>query len=117
MEHLIGHLTALSHFLSSAWDKSIHFFAGVRKSMKFQWREERENAFKEVKCFLFAFHILVRPMENEPLIIYLVVSHKTMSSVLVQEGVDLGYRKIERLTLVVVITTRKLRYYFQEKLV
>lgn len=87
------------------------------------------KAFKEVKCFLSAPSILARPKENQPLILYLVVSNKAMSLVLVQEtekgekpiyivskvlkGAKLCYQKIERLTLAVVITTQKLRYYFQ----
>lgn len=39
-------LVVLSRFLSCARDKSIHFFAAVKKSAKFQWTEECENAFK-----------------------------------------------------------------------
>lgn len=70
-----------------------------------------------------------QPRENQPLIIYLVVSDKVISSVLVQETdkgekpvyfvrkvlkwAELRYEKIECFTLVVVIISRKLWYYFQ----
>ena len=105
----------------------------MRKSTKFQWTEECEEAFKEVKKFLSAPSILVRPRENQSLIIYLAVSDKAMSSVLVQETEkgekpvyfvskvmkegELHYHKIERLALAVVIRARKLRYYFQGHLI
>lgn len=54
VQQLIGCLTALSHFLSCARDKSIHFFVEVRKSTKFQWAEKCEEAFKEVNHLLSA---------------------------------------------------------------
>lgn len=63
----------------------IHFFATVRKSTKFQWKEECEEAFKEVKRFLSTPKILVRLRVNQPLMLYLLVSNKFISLVLVQE--------------------------------
>ena len=47
-----------------------------------------EEAFQGVKRFISSLPILMRPGENAPLILYLVVSEKAMSSVLVQEGED-----------------------------
>lgn len=46
VQQLTGYLVALSHFLSCVGDKSINFFATMRKSTSFQWTKECENAFK-----------------------------------------------------------------------
>jgi hypothetical protein len=67
--------------------------------------------------------------EGKPLILYLAVSEHALSSVLVQEvekeekpvyfvsrvfrGVKSRYQEIKKLALAVVVTTRRLRQYFQ----
>lgn len=85
VQHLTGRLATLPCFLSCVGDKSIHFFVAVKKSAKFQWTEECEDAFKEVKCFMSAPLILIRPKENRPFILHLAVSEKAMSFVLVKK--------------------------------
>lgn len=91
--------------------------------------EECEKVFVELKQFLSAPPILVRRKENSFLILYLEVSEKAISLVLVQDdegeempiyfvsrvlkGVEIRYQKIERLTLAVVLNSMKLRQYFQ----
>ena len=71
--------------------------------------------------FLSSPPILTRPGENAPLILYLAVYEKSMSSILVQEGEDgeksvyfvskvlkgseQRYQKIEKLVLTLIITT------------
>ena len=126
---MTGRLAALSRFLSCAGEKSIHFFAAIRKSKEFEWTETCEEAFKEVKQFLSSPPILVRPKENMTLVLYLSVTDKALSSVLVQDGdegerpvyfvskvlkgAELRYQKIERLALAVIVTVQKLRHYFQ----
>lgn len=82
----------------------------------------------ELNQFLSSPLILVRPKENSTLVLYLAVSEKVISSVLVQNDdgeerpvyfvskvfkrVEIRYQKIERLTLTVVVTSRKLKQYF-----
>lgn len=82
-----------------------------------------------MKQFLFAPSILVRPKEKSPLTLYSAVLEKDISFVLVQDsdegeksfyfvnkvvkGVEIRYQKNKQLSLVVVITAKKLRQYFQ----
>lgn len=72
---------------------------------------------------------LTRLRDGSPLLIYLSVTDRAMSSVLIQEidkaekpvyfvnkvfrGAEARYQKIEKLALSVVIVERKLRPYFQ----
>src|ERR1051325_9702285 len=49
VQQLTDQLTALSRFLSCIGDKSIRFFAAIRKQADFQWTEACEQAFREVK--------------------------------------------------------------------
>ncbi|WJX63867.1 hypothetical protein P8452_48702 [Trifolium repens] len=73
--------------------------------------------------------ILTRPEKDNTLYLYLAVSDKALSSALVQEikgeekpiyfvsrtfkGAEAKYQKIEKLSLAVIVTARKLRQYFQ----
>ena len=49
VQQLTDRLAALSHFLSYAGDKSIHFFAAIKKKANFEWNDNCEKAFLEVK--------------------------------------------------------------------
>lgn len=119
----------MSRFLSCAGGKFIHLFATIKKSTEFAWIEECKKVFGELKKFLSAPSVLVRLKLNSPLILYLEVSEKAISSVLVQDSegdkrsayfvikvfkrAKIHYQKIERLALVVMVTAGKLRQYFQ----
>jgi len=129
VQQLTGRLEALSRFLSCAGDKAFSFFVSVKKKESFEWTTVCENAIQKIKVFLSSPPILHRPSPNAILFLYLAICDNAMSSVLVEDseagerpvyfvsrvlkGAELRYQKIERLALAVVVTTRKLRSYFQ----
>ncbi|RDX79008.1 hypothetical protein CR513_40612, partial [Mucuna pruriens] len=73
--------------------------------------------------------ILARSVLGKPIFVYISVSDNGVSSIIIQEeegeqrpiyyvnkvlqGVELRYQKIEKATLIIVITARKLRPYFE----
>jgi hypothetical protein len=127
VQQLTGRIAALSRFLSCAGEKAFHFFSTLRKSERFVWSNQCEEAFQKLKIFLTSPPILTRPEKGNTL--YLVVSDKALSYALVQEikgeeksiyfvsrtfkGAEAKYQKIEKLSLAVIVTARKLRHYFQ----
>lgn len=82
----------------------------------------------KLKQFMSTLPILVRLKENSPLTLYLAVSKKAISSVLVHDNdgderpiyfvskflkeAEICYQKIKRLDLAVVNTSRRLKQYF-----
>ncbi|GAU41232.1 hypothetical protein TSUD_280320, partial [Trifolium subterraneum] len=88
-----------------------------------------EEAFQKLKAFLASPPVLSRPKQGTPLTLYLAVSENAMSAALVQEvddeekpiyfisrifrDAETRYRKIEKLSLAVIVTARRLRHYFQ----
>jgi hypothetical protein len=129
VQHLTGRIAALSRFLSCAGERSCHFFAALKKGERFTWTEQCEEAFGKLKEFLASPPVLARPQQGVPLLLYLAVSDNALSSALVQEvegeerpvyfvsrtlrGAELRYQKLEKLSLAVVVTARRLRQYFQ----
>ncbi|GAU40790.1 hypothetical protein TSUD_348870 [Trifolium subterraneum] len=49
VQQLTGRIVALSKFLSCSGEKACHFFATLRKSERFTWSPECEEAFKKLK--------------------------------------------------------------------
>jgi dsDNA-binding SOS-regulon protein len=61
---------------------------------KFEWTEEADIAFAQLKKVLSTPPVLVAPNEKEPLLLYIAATHQVVSTVLVvkrsEEGKDHG---------------------------
>lgn len=130
VKQLTESLTALSRFLSCAVGKAFHFFSTPMENERFEWTNECEQAFTKFNVFLASLHILMHPITSSHSYLYLSVTGQALSLVLVYETNEMGrhvyfvskvfmgiegrYHKIDRLMLAVVVTTRKLKPYFQE---
>jgi hypothetical protein len=101
---------------------------------KFEWTEEVDIAFAQLKKVLSTPSVLVAPKEKEPLLLYIVATHQVVSTVLVVEISEEGkahgvqrpvyfvsevlsptkqrYPQYQKLAYSVFTTTRKLRQYF-----
>ncbi|XP_016205400.1 uncharacterized protein LOC107645794 [Arachis ipaensis] len=129
VQQLAGKVAALSRFLQAASSRSYHFFQTISKNKKFQWTEECEKAFTELKTILSSPPVLQRPEVDKPLYLYLSVSNYSISSALVLEtgktqqpvyfvsrvmqSTEQKYPRIEQLALALVTTAKRLRHYFQ----
>nr|XP_025640917.1 uncharacterized protein LOC112735606 [Arachis hypogaea] len=129
VQQLAGRIAALSRFLPAVANRSYHFFQTFSKGRKFNWTDECEKAFAELKQHLTSPPILQKPETGSPLYLYLSVSNHAISSVLVTETgrkqnpvyfisrvlqpTETRYPKIEQLALALITTARRLRHYFQ----
>ncbi|GKV15178.1 hypothetical protein SLEP1_g25980 [Rubroshorea leprosula] len=138
IQRLTGRVAALHRFISKSADKCLPFFKIMRlatqkdesgKQKKFEWTQECQVAFDELKSYLSLPPLLTKAKDGEILYLYLGISDEAISSVLVREeakqqkpiyyissvlhGAELRYPITEKAALVVVTSTRKLRPYFQ----
>ncbi|XP_042432877.1 uncharacterized protein LOC122019482 [Zingiber officinale] len=51
-QRLTGRITALSRFISKSANRSLSFFNILRRATKFQWDEECDRVFEELKEYL-----------------------------------------------------------------
>ncbi|XP_073131758.1 uncharacterized protein [Henckelia pumila] len=98
------------------------------RAKKFEWDEECEKEFNDLKNYLAKLPVLAKAVPRDPLYIYLSALEEAVSSVLIRKegttqhpiyffshalkGAELRYSEVEKLALALVMTDRKLRPYF-----
>ncbi|KAK4385976.1 hypothetical protein Sango_2721600 [Sesamum angolense] len=128
VQRLIERKAALSRFKSKSAEKDLPFFKTIRKTKDFEWTEECQQAFEDLKAYLAKLPLLGKPMPSDTLYLYLSSTPQAISSVLVREedggqtpiyyvskvlnGAECRYLLIEMLALALVATIRKLHPYF-----
>jgi hypothetical protein len=91
VKKLAGRVTALSRFVARLGEKALPFYALMKKSDdKFEWTEEADVAFVQLKKVLSTPLVLVAPNEKEPLLLYIAATHQVVSIVLVVERSEEG---------------------------
>ncbi|GKV20462.1 hypothetical protein SLEP1_g30585 [Rubroshorea leprosula] len=137
IQRLTRRVVALRRFISKSADKCLPFFKIMRSAaqkdesskQKFEWNQECQAAFDELKSYLSSPPLLTKAMDGEILYLYLGISDEAISSVLVREEgkhqqpiyyinsvlhrAELRYLTIEKTALGVVTSATKFRPYFQ----
>ncbi|KAJ4713136.1 Retrovirus-related Pol polyprotein from transposon 17.6 [Melia azedarach] len=130
IQSLAGRVAALSRFVSKCTDRCHPFFQAIKRAKGQQWDKDCEAVFQNLKNYLASPPILARPHPGDNLLMYLAVSTTAVSSVLIREEeggmqkpvyytskalteVEKRYPKQEQLALALVMSSRKLRPYFQ----
>ena len=83
VQSLTGRVAALNKFVSKATDKCLPFFKVLKKA--FEWMDECQNAFQDLKAYLIAAPLLSSSIPGEELYLYLAVSMHAVSSALSRE--------------------------------
>jgi hypothetical protein len=80
---LTGLMAALGRFISKLGEKGLPFFKLLKKSDRFEWMSEADQALEELKTFLTTPPIMVPPTPKETLLLYISASTQVVSAVLV----------------------------------
>jgi hypothetical protein len=76
VQQLAGRIAALSRFIARLGEKALPFYALMKKSdKKFEWIEEADAAFSQLKKVLSTPPVLVAPKERESLLLYIAATH------------------------------------------
>jgi hypothetical protein len=72
-------------------EKALPFYALMKKSdNKFEWTEEADTTFAQLKKVLSTPPVLVAPKKKEPLLLYIAATHQVVSIILVVERSEEG---------------------------
>ena len=78
-------MAALSRFISRLGKKGLPFFKLLKASEKFEWSEEADAAFTQLKQFLTSPLVLTTPREDETLLLYIAATNRVVSTAMVVE--------------------------------
>jgi hypothetical protein len=84
IQWLTGMTAALNRFISRSVDCCQPFFQLLKKGTAFNWDAECVSAFEELKKYLSSPLLLSSPEPNEPLFLYLAISERAVSVVVIR---------------------------------
>ncbi|GKV15552.1 hypothetical protein SLEP1_g26334 [Rubroshorea leprosula] len=85
VQRLTGRIAVLHRFIARSAETCLLFFKALREPKYFQWIDECQQAFDELKQYLASTLLLSKPVERESLYLYLGVTKEAVSSVLLRE--------------------------------
>ncbi|GKV46573.1 hypothetical protein SLEP1_g53545 [Rubroshorea leprosula] len=103
VQRLTGRVAALHRFIVKSVERCLPFIKALREPKNFQWTNECQQVFDELKQDLASAPLLSKPVEGESLYLYLGVL----------QGAEQNYPLAEKAAFALVCTARKLRAYFQ----
>ena len=83
-------MAALSRFIAKLGEKALPFYQLMKKSEKFEWTTEAQEAFDNLKKVLSTSPVLVTPHDREPMLLYIAATSRVVSTVLVVEREEAG---------------------------
>src|SRR5438105_3595071 len=106
-------MAALSRFVSHLGERAMPFYKLLKKQDKFQWTSEAQQAFDKLKEFLTNPPVLVPPMPEEPLLLYITATSHVVSTAIVVERQEEGHiQKVQHPVYFIseVLNESKIRY-------
>lgn len=123
----LGRASYLRRFIPAMAEITQPFSPLLKKDAKFEWREEHQRAFNQVKAALTSPLTMTPPQQGKSLLLYITSTSRSIGALLAQEvdgverpvyyisrviqGAEARYSPVERHCLALVFAAQKLRHY------
>jgi hypothetical protein len=136
VQKLTGCMAVLNRFISKLGERGLPFFKLLKHQEKFVWTPEAVQVLAQLKDFLSKPLVPTAPRKGEQLLLYLAATTHVVSTAIIVKRQDDGhaypvqrlvyfvsevlskskahYQPVQKLLYTILITSRKLRHYFQE---
>ena len=130
LQSLLGQINFLRRFIANSAGKMRAFstLLKLKDSDKFEWREEHQAAFTQIKVSLTRPPVLVPPRRDKPLKLYISAAEESIGCLLAQDNgagreqavfylsrrlksPEVNYSPVEKLCLALFFAASKLRHY------
>ena len=81
-QRLTGCMAALGRFISKLGKCGLPFFKLLKKTGRFEWTSEADQALQELKRYLISPPVLVAPRDEEELLMYISATPQVVSAML-----------------------------------
>jgi hypothetical protein len=114
VQRVMGCLAALSRFISRLGEKGLPLYRLLKKTERFSWTPEAEEALRNLKALLTNAPILGPPAAGEALLIYVAATTQVVSAAIVVERREEGHALlVQRPVYFIseVLSETKIRYH------
>lgn len=125
---LQGKIQSISRFIMQPVDKCHSFTHLLHKDITFKWDGRCDRAFQQVKEYLLTPLVIMPPIPDKEMILYVSTTQATLGALLAQlddnnkervvyyisqtlVGYELEYSPIETMSLSIIFSTQNLRHY------
>ena len=85
-----GCLASLNRFISRLGEKALPLYRLMKKSTHFEWNDQADQAFDELKKMLTTPSVLAAPTEKEPMLLYIAATSRVVSTLIVVQRPEEG---------------------------
>ena len=90
VQKFTGCLASLNRFISRLGEKALPLYRLMKKSTHFEWNDQADQAFHELKKMLTTPPVLAAPTEKEPMLLYIAATSRVVSTVVVVQRPEEG---------------------------
>src|SRR6266566_4606928 len=90
VQKFTGCLASISRFVSRLGERALPLYQLMKKTTTFEWSDQADEAFRDLKRMLSTAPVLATPAEKEPLLLYIAATSRAVSTVLVVERPEEG---------------------------